>query len=60
MTLTTIPTGLLYPLAYDVIGNRPKGMANGTAMNAATDKTAMIGRVYIDGGDRPHDRVRHY
>jgi hypothetical protein len=50
MTLTTIPTGLLYPFAFDSnVGFSPKSTATGTAMNAATDKTAMIGRVYING-----------
>lgn len=49
MTLVTIPTGLLYPFATDSQGTTPKASANGTAMDAATEKTAMIGRVYISG-----------
>lgn len=49
MTITTIPTGLFYPFASDITGLSPKTSGNGTAMNAATDKTAMIGYVYIDG-----------
>lgn len=49
MTLVSIPTGLLYPFACDNAGTVAKATSNGTAMDAATDKTAMIGRVYIDG-----------
>ena len=49
MTLVSIPTGLIYPLAFDAGGTNAKATGNGTAMDAATDKTAMIGRVYING-----------
>jgi len=49
MTLVTIPTGIFYPFAADSGGTVSKASGSGTAMDAATDKTAMIGRVYISG-----------
>src|SRR4030095_12915179 len=49
MALTTIPTGILYPFVTDSSGTSAKASGSGTAMNAATAKTAMIGRVYISG-----------
>lgn len=50
MTLTTIPTGLLYPLTLDIgSGLAAKQLTNAAALNAATEKLAMIGRVYING-----------
>jgi hypothetical protein len=49
MTLVSIPSGLLYPMASDSTALGAKSSSSSTTLDAATEKVAMIGRVYING-----------